>query len=322
MKKKKNEAAAANPETEVKKEPADGNEAPAEKAAEELPFRKVIYGYDPEEVAAFIEEMNGAHLSSLKLHESKLSALKDELVLSNRERDCYIERCREFGAASSETARGADEAELSQLRELIDALEEENESLRKKKSPASEESTRELSRRIAELEARNVELEELISSAEKEKSALLKRIGGLEETEKEYKSALLRAENAERRAASLEKEAQARLAELDEKEKTAAELTAERDGLLKKLSEAEVAGDILTRRSEEYEAEITQLKENNRAMALENADKFSALEGEYAQYRLEAKKKLKLYGYYVDRAEITVEELTKQLKQIRESVEE
>ena len=162
----------------------------------------------------------------------------------------------------------------------------------------------------------------MLSSSEKEKSALQKRISGLEETEREYRAALLRAEEAERRADSLEKELQARLAELEEKEKTTAELIAQRDGLTKKLSEAEVAGDISARRAEEYEAEISQLKENNRAMMLENADKFSALESEFAQYRLETKKKLKLYGYYVDRAEITVEELSKQLGQIRESVEE
>lgn len=315
MKKKKNEAATAAPDTAAKKETAVGNEAPSEKPAEDLPFRKVIYGYDPEEVAAFIDEMNEAHLSSLKLHESKLSALKDELVLSNRERDCYMERCREIGKASAEAACGADDAELERLREMLEALEEENESLRKKKTPVSEESTRELSQRISELEA-------MLSSSEKEKSALQKRISGLEETEKEYRAALLRAEEAERRADSLEKELQARLAELEEKEKTTAELIAQRDGLIKKLSEAEVAGDISARRAEEYEAEISQLKENNRAMMLENADKFSALESEFAQYRLETKKKLKLYGYYVDRAEITVEELSKQLRQIRESVEE
>lgn len=319
MKKKKNEAVTGNPDTEIKKESAGGNETPSEKSAEGLPFRKVIYGYDPEEVAAFIEEMNGAHLSSLKLHESKLSALKDELVISNRERDCYIEKCREYSAATAEAVSTADESEISSLRERLKALEEENESLKKAASPVSEEAMQELARRISELEAQNGELDEMLSSSEREKSALKKRISDLEETEREYKSAIMRAEEAERRVALAEKEASERLVGL---EKKAEELTAERDALAKKLSEAEVAGDILTRRVEEYEAEISVLKDKNRSLALENADRFSAIESEYAQHRLETRKKLKLYAYYVDRAEITVAELTKQLRQIRESVEE
>ena len=100
MKKNKNEAVKnSSTKPEDKKKAISGNDIPSEKAQNnnhiigELPFKKVLYGYNPEEVSAFINELSKTHEASSKLHESKLSSLKEELALSNRERDYYIKKC-------------------------------------------------------------------------------------------------------------------------------------------------------------------------------------------------------------------------------------
>ena len=51
------------------------------------------------------------------------------------------------------------------------------------------------------------------------------------------------------------------------------------------------------------------------------AEKIKALESECATVRLNFRKEMKLYSYYIDRAELTVAELTKQMEEIRQSIE-
>ena len=95
MKKAKNDTAKVNTK------PAENTKKGApqkEKSQGELPFKKALYGYDPEEVAAYIEEMSATYDSSMRIHEGKLSSLKEELLLSNRERDSYSEKYRDCKA--------------------------------------------------------------------------------------------------------------------------------------------------------------------------------------------------------------------------------
>ena len=91
MKKNKNETAkgTAIEETKgtVKNPPARGKES----GENETLFKKVLYGYDPDEVTYYINELNHTYQTESRMHESKLSSLKEELVLSNRERILYIE---------------------------------------------------------------------------------------------------------------------------------------------------------------------------------------------------------------------------------------
>ena len=51
----------------------------SEKNDGELTFRKVLYGYDPDEVTAFISELRETHENTARIHESKLSSLKEIL---------------------------------------------------------------------------------------------------------------------------------------------------------------------------------------------------------------------------------------------------
>ena len=75
-------------ETTAKNQTARGKE----KEKNETLFKKVLYGYDPEEVASYIEDINNTYESAARMQEAKLSSIKEELVLANRERDFYSEK--------------------------------------------------------------------------------------------------------------------------------------------------------------------------------------------------------------------------------------
>ena len=71
----------------------------------ELDFKKVLYGYDPDEVKAYINEMNKTHGAAVRNYESRLSSVKEELLLSNRERDSLSAKYKE--CCSKETGEVA-----------------------------------------------------------------------------------------------------------------------------------------------------------------------------------------------------------------------
>ncbi len=74
-------------------------------------FKKVMRGYDPAEVQAYIEEMNRTMQDATKNYENRMAEMKSALALANRERDTILAR---YGA---ETEEGPTEAEQSQLDE-------------------------------------------------------------------------------------------------------------------------------------------------------------------------------------------------------------
>lgn len=311
MKKNKNET--------VKKKAEETNntvknnilpENPDENKNEEYPFRKVLYGYNPDEVASFIDELSKTHETSAKLHEEKLSSIKEELALSNRERDYYIEKCKKLQSeAKSEPSSPSVEAKkiISGLAERIKALENENAYLKNNSTAKSDNNTEMYILKISELEEKNSQLKqqaEKFSSLSDENKALKIKLG---ET-----SSLLEHK---------EKELDEKNSEIKEKNETIIALGNENSELKKKNSDIEIQNSVLARCQKENEEEIIKLKEINKAVVFENAEKLNALETEHAKIRLAAQKELKLYGYYVDRAELTIAELTKQMEQFRQSIE-
>ena len=106
MKRNKNDAVVNKDKMPENTESLSGSVIPSEKvntvSNEEkgLPFKKVLYGYNPEEVQSFINELTKSCEASLKLHESKLSAMKEELAFSNRERDIYIKNAKSINLKS------------------------------------------------------------------------------------------------------------------------------------------------------------------------------------------------------------------------------
>lgn len=303
-----------NQKTEERKNTVSDKNIPSEKIridaeTRELQFRKVLYGYDPDEVAAYINELNKVHESASKIHESKLSSLKEDLVLSNRERNSYIEKFKELQSKNCEN--NENESVVSQLKEKIEILEAENARLRN--APAEIVVDNSSAQRIYELEENlnRLQSENLYLTRQAEKHLSL---------EDDYNSVLMQLESTKARLEAKEKELENKAEEITEKTNKIIELSAENHEAKSRIAELEIKNAVLVQSESERENEISALKEANKNMAFENAERINALESEHAKNKLDTQKELKLYGYYVDRAELALAELTKQMEQIRQSL--
>ncbi len=321
MKKNKNDAVKnGNAKAEAKKEAIGINDIPSEKIRNEgipeteFPFKKVLYGYSPEEVTSFVSEISKTYEASLNLNESKLSSLKEELALANRERDYYIEKCRKAKNEPVASSDKSDELEsiIAHLKEKIAVLENENNSLKNK--TVEEESKDIYIEKIAELE-------EKLACAESENLHLSQQADKYNDLYNEFKAVLMQSEETKHLLESVQKELKEKQNELNEKAEKLSVLTLEKEETDKKLTECEIRNSILSQRIAEAEKEVALLNETNKNIVFENAEKINALENEYSQNKLAVQKEIKLYRYYVDRAELTVAELTKQMEKIRQSIE-
>lgn len=326
MKKNKNEAT-KNISTNASecKENTVRKNVPSENDEKNMLFKKVLYGYNPEEVESFINELNERYEASLSLHETKLSSIKEELALSNRERDCYIEKCREYKSArntesvSREDKSAEYKAEILSLSEKINALEAENAAL---KTSSVQDKSEEYAEKISVIENINAELEKSLSDVRAENSSLLNQLRKLEGLNEEYKSVLVQLEETKILLEKSENKLKEKADELKEKDEKLSVLNTSKEESEKRVSELEIQNGMLTRRVTETEDEISRLKESNKTLVIENAEKINLLENEHAKTRLAVQKELKLYGYYVDRAELTLAELTKQMEQIRQTIDD
>lgn len=267
----------------------------------ELDFKKVLYGYDPDEVKAYIDEMNKTHGAAVRNYESRLSSVKEELLLSNRERDSLNAKYRKFQvkAADDVTVYAAEDTqdESKKLREALLVIQEKLEQTQAEKEL---------------LEKRNRELK----SASEEAETAAKKYDSLAREFRELASCneLLTAEISEK-----EKTYQALLSELEDKKEKIDILLGEAETAKRMSADFEIKNGVLARQLEEKEAENAMLKEQNRAQAYDYAEKLNSLESEQAQNRLAAQKDMQLREYFINRAELTLAELTKQMEQIKQS---
>lgn len=267
----------------------------------ELDFKKVLYGYDPDEVRAYIDEMNKTHGAAVRNYESRLSSVKEELLLSNRERDSLNTKYRKYQtkAAGDAVAYAAENTqdESRELREALFALQEKLEQTQAEKDL---------------LEKRNRELK----AANEEAQAEAQKYDSLAREFKELASCneLLTAEISEK-----EKISQALLSELEDKKEKINVLSDEAETAKRTVADFEIKNGVLARRLEEKEEENAALKEQNKAQAYDYAEKLTSLESEQAQSRLAAQKDMQLREYFINRAELTLAELTKQMEQIKQS---
>ena len=109
--------------------------------------------------------------------------------------------------------------------------------------------------------------------------------------------------------------------QLDAKSDEIKSVYAESEDVKKLNAELEIKCSVLEKRAAENETEIARLKDANKQQAFECAEKINALENEHARERLESQKELKLHSYYIEQAQLTLTELTKQMEQIKGSIE-
>lgn len=325
MKKNKNEAAA-----EKKTKPAEENIQTTEKIRSggnsdgELTFKKVLYGFDPDEVTSFISEMREAHENSARIHESKLSSLKEELLLSNRERDSYGEELKKIRGRADAPSKHAEqskdnsaeyEAEIALLTQKLERAEAEILRIKEEnKKPDGKDE------KISALKAENRELSALSETLRRENAELLAAAQRYDSLFEEHTQLMKKAEKLGSDLGAKSDEADGLKAELENKIEEITNLIAENGETARKSAELEVRNGVLNRQVAEYEALVQRLQEESKAQAHESAEKISALESEHAKSRLDAQKETQLREYYISRAELTLSELTKQIEQIRQSL--
>lgn len=333
MKKTKNEAAAnKKPKSAEKEEKISVNES-AEKIRNKdgegggLSFKKILYGYDPGEVESYIEELSKTYEAAARNYEMKLSSIKEELVLSNRERDSYSKKYRECMAGIDKLPKDAKaESDNTEYTKIIDALNDklekaelEIEFLREQGNAGNDALFGEYNEKIAFLENEN---REISTRAE----AIMRRNDELVETEQkyqalfsEYNSAVTQIEYLKADKAAAEKEIAELKEELGAGLNSIKELSFANDEAKKRLTELEAENSVLSQCAEENEKEISRLKDTNKAQAHEYADKINLLESEQANSRLAIQKEIKLRDYYIGQAQATLAELSDQMELIRKT---
>jgi len=303
-----------------------------EKEKEETLFKKVLYGYDPEEVALHISELNNTYESAARMHESKLSSIKEELVLSNRERDFYNEKYRECkaeldklvesGAKVHPRDNSAEyEETIDALRKKLDLAEKENENLRRAAESKRETKAIEYTDTIAALEKEKAQLARTLQVLKNENSELKTVAEKYNSLFDSYNSVFSQNEVLKSQLLTKEEELKTVNAQLEDKIDEIKSLYAESEDVKKLNAELEIRCSVLEKRAAENDEEIVRLKDANKQQAFECAEKINALENEHARERLESQKELKLHSYYIEQAQLTLTELTKQMEQIKGSLE-
>ncbi len=318
---KKNKTATAAEKTKAAADENIKNEA-AEKAAEgTLSFKKVLYGFDPEEVIAFVNELIESNENAARLHESKLSSLKEELVLSNRERDSYSRELKTLRSAQPQPVvekiivTDNNSADLAPLKEEIERLRAENFRLQEAAMHISNGSDE----KISSLEAENRELSVLADSLKRENAQLGAEAQRYNSLFEEYSGILKKSESISAELESKSAEAELLRAELEGKAEEIRLALDENREISQKAAELEVKNGILLQKVSEHEAVIEHLREEGKAQAHESAEKISLLEAELSKSRLAVQKDIQLHEYYVSSAELAVAELSKQLEKIKQS---
>lgn len=298
-----------------------------DKTEKELPFKKVLYGYDPDEVASYINELSESYEASARIHESKISSIKEELVLSNRERDSYIKKYKECAEKfSSQPAPAQPEEDKSAEHEAI------IESLKQKLAAAEAENSRllqsdnssllnEYSQKSAALEDEICSLSARLQASERENAQMLAAAEKYDALLGDYQAVCAQLEHSKAEAASKENKNAELREELNGKISELNALTSELDNTKKKSAELEAENGVLSKSLEECRGENLHLKEAGKTQAYEYAEKISALESEHANAELAMKKELKLHNYYINQAESALAQLTEQMEQIKQSME-
>lgn len=331
MKKAKNETAKNNAKTNEKaKDIAVDIARDKEDTTGDLGFKKVFHGYDPDEVMAYINELRQSSESSSRMHESKLSSLKEELVLSNRERDSYAEKYRMCmaGFAKAEQEKEKEdktaeyEAVIAQLKERNERLEQDNLQLRETAERGGRMLTEEYLGRISSLENENKQLAVRLDFLKRESDEMGAVSQKYDELFVQFNTISAQHELVKAEVQAKDNEAKLLRDELERKATELNENINETEKVKRSLAQLEIESNVLRQRLEENEAEITRLRDVNQAQAVEYAEKISALESEIAAERLAAEKQRKLRDYYVEQAQLTLAELSKQVEQIKTSMGE
>ena len=278
-------------------------------------FKKVMRGYDPAEVEAYIAEINRTMQDASKNYEMRMAEMKAALALANRERDTILAR---YGGETADVPADADQSQLDEAQAALAGLQGKLDEERAARSRAEAEMQKKLGDERAAREG-----------VEKELEAAFAQIDGLKQRCEQYQSEQMQYEQAlgtieelkaKLKAAQEEKEIQ------DAEHATAQvhfeKVENENASLKTELSRVTVENALLEEKNEAYKNEITQMKSEIKEKAYVYAEKLAAGEDELRKEQVKLQKKVQMQNYHIEQASAAVEELTRQLQAIQASFAE
>lgn len=298
------------------------NEKDSLKAAENSnAFKKVMRGFDPEEVLAYIDEMSRTMQDASKNYEMRMAEMKQELTLVSRERDNLAERCRELESRQCVPEPqpipeevSSEEKHDKKSKAQIDSLKKQLE-VERSANKTAEENLKNAGSRIETLELQIQSCYEQIETLEKEAETKT-------DFSAQYEEAL---EQIEKLRSDISKEKEEK--ELLKAESRATEnhlkKTEDENGKLKTdLGRLNVENSLLSEKNEQYKKELANLKAEAKEKAYYYAEKLSAGEDALGQERMKLKKKMQMQSYHIEQAKAAIEELESQLEQINISFDD
>ena len=278
-------------------------------------FKKVMRGYDPAEVQAYIEEMNRTMQDATKNYEMRMAEMKSALALANRERDTILAR---YGGEPEETLVLADQSQLDEAQAALAGLQGKLKEERTARSRAEAEMQRKLEDERAARKQSEKELEAAFTQIE----GLKQRCEQYQSDQTQYEQALGTIEELKAKLLTTQEEKEMQGAEYATAQAHFEKVESENASLKTELSRATVENALLAEKNETYKNEIAQMKSEIKEKAYVYAEKLSAGEDELRKEQIKLQKKVQMQNYHIEQASTAVEELSRQLQAIRESFAE
>ena len=280
-----------------------------------IAFKKVLRGFDPDEVIAYIDEMNRTMQDASKNYETRMAEMKQELTLVSRERDNLRKQC-------SELEQNAETPFVPQVEE-VKAEDGEKEAQSLKAELEKERSANTKSEKA--LENANGQIKELSSqlkSMEKQLSDCYKRIDEQEKKDRtepfreQYEEAVKQIEKLKSNADSLREKNEQLNAEASATTEHIRKIEDENTDIKTELSRISVENDLLKEKNGQYKKELSEMKADAKKKAYSYAEKLAAGEDELNKEKMKLEKKLQMQSYHIEQANSAIDELKKQLEQI------
>lgn len=293
-------------------------------------FKKVMRGYDPAEVQAYIEEMNRTMQDASKNYEKRMAEMKSALALANRERDTIMARYGKEPAKSSKKAEQPqpDESQLVDVKfdeSLLDEAQAEIAGLQRRLEEAQDASTRmeaEMQSKLGDERAARESLEKELEAACAQIDGMKQRCEQYESVQTQYEQALGTIEELKAKLQATQEEKELQGAEYATAQVHFEKVENENAALKTELSRVSVENALVKEKNEAHKKQIKQMKSEIKEKAYVYAEKLSAGEDELRQEQVKLQKKVQMQNYHIEQASAAVEELARQLQAIRESFAE
>lgn len=283
--------------------------------ASTITFKKVMRGFDPAEVLAYIEEMNRTMQDASKNYEKRMAEMKSALALANRERDTVLAR---YGGEAAEASADTEQSKLDEAQAAIAGLQGKLEQTIDERNRIQAE----MQSKLDDERAARESLESEMENASAQMELLKQRCEQYQSVQAQYEQALGTIEELKAKLQATQEEKEMQGAEYATAQIHFEKVENENASLKTELSRVHVENTLLEEKNEAYKNEIAQMKSEIKEKAYVYAEKLSAGEDELRKEQVKLQKKVQMQNYHIEQASAAVEELTRQLQAIQASFAE